>query len=55
MGTQIVSRQLYSWWGGQQDFLMHVWPGFSKICLHSWDTFVLATNMHGMWLRRPWC
>ena len=22
MGTQIASPQLYSWWGGQQDFLI---------------------------------
>ena len=25
--------------------------GFGKICPHSWDAFVLPTNMHGMW---PW-
>ena len=23
--------------------------GFGKICSHSWDAFVLPTNMHGMW------
>ena len=28
-----------------------VFPIFS----HSWDVCVLRTNMHGMWLRRPWC
>ena len=25
--------------------------GFGKIGLHSWDAFVLPTNMHGIWPR----
>ena len=53
MFKRIASPQLYSWWGGQQDFLsMCNIPGFFQNLSAFLGYFFLATNMHGRWLRR---
>ena len=56
MDKHIVSSQLYSWWVGQQVFLIACIAGFFQNLSAFLGYFcVLATNMNGMWLRRPWC